>query len=616
MSEQDYASKDLKRRPFRSTLILISMTSVVAATTFLLLFGNVLLDVTSFVTASDTTASLGVFFETFIWATLFLVLILGIVVVSSTVSLEMVTRRKDIGLMKSIGTLMDTIFDHFMAQAVIMLGSSVVLGIAIGAILYLVGLFWLASVVPTITISASFPLLQIAGLGAIYVFVGYFAAQKPIYDTVHESPIAALNPDVGTKVRKVGYLDTLGLPFRIATKATGRRFKGSRRTLLSLFLSISLASLLWIGGGIVESTTDAYVIRSMGSDVVAVGDTDLLNQYYAAYSLTGSKLDESFNFTDESYMVPTDLIGNLTELAGIRGLDQRLLCYAAIREMPGIIWNPTLEEYEFIGENRTGSALVVGIDWDSTISDWYYEGGEINSSLQVWIGGQMANDLYVDPLVQSLEVQGASLKVQAVAFDILNGGDVAYMSIDQMRGLYGVAGANLVLVQLEEYDSSVIAQIETLAIAHGMDIFLQQEVLEENLSTIGAFWTLLQPLPLMALLSAFLSLVNYLLVSVFGRLRDYVIMRSLGATPSFIAKTIIAEGVDMGLKSGIPGVLVATFFSIYFLIPEAAVPSLLYLPMAITVTLVALLVVVVLAAIPAYVIFSSRAELRVSEFSV
>ncbi|MFW9799321.1 MAG: hypothetical protein ACFFD9_02715, partial [Candidatus Thorarchaeota archaeon] len=119
---------------------------------------------------------------------------------------------------------------------------------------------------------------------AIYFIVGYFAAQKPIFDTVHESPIAALNPDVGTKIRKVGYLDTFGLPFRIATKATGRRFRGSRRTLLSLFLSVSLASLLWIGGGVVESTTDAYVIRSMGTDVVAVGNADLLNQYYAAYS--------------------------------------------------------------------------------------------------------------------------------------------------------------------------------------------------------------------------------------------------------------------------------------------------------------------------------------------
>jgi ABC-type antimicrobial peptide transport system permease subunit len=616
MSEQDYASKDLKRRPFRSTLILISMTTVVATTTFLFLFGNVLLDVTSFVTSGDTTASLGVFFETFIWATILLVLVLGVVVVSSTVSLEMVTRRKDIGLMKSIGTLMDTIFDHFMAQALIMLGSSVVLGIALGTFLYVLGLLWLSSVVANLVITSSFPWLHVVGLSAIYLVVGYFAAQRPIYNIVHESPIDALNPDIGTKVQKVGYLDTFGLPFRIATKATGRRLTGSRRTLLSLFLSISLASLLWIGGGVVEATTDAYVIRSMGSDVVAVGDADLLNQYYAAYSLTGTKLDSSFDFMNESYMVPTDLIMELTGLAGIGDLDRRLLSYETVGEGPAIIWNPTLEQYEYIGLNRSGSALIVGIDWSSTISDWYYEGAQVNASSQVWIGGQMANVLYEDPLVQSLEVQGASLDVQAVAFDILNGGDVAYMSIDQMQSLFGVTGANLILVQVGRYDQSVIDQITDLADDYGMAVYLQQEVLEENLHTVSAFWMLLQPLPVMALLSAFLSLVNYLLVSVFGRLRDYVIMRSVGAGPMFIAKTMMAEGIDMGLKSGIPAVLVATFSSIYFLIPEAAVPSLLYLPMAIATTLAALLVVVALAAIPVYLIFNSKAELRVSEFSV
>jgi len=616
MSEQDYASKDLKRRPFRSTLILISMTTVVATTTFLFLFGNVLLDVTSFVTSGDTTTSLGVFFETFIWATILLVLVLGVVVVSSTVSLEMVTRRKDIGLMKSIGTLMDTIFDHFMAQALIMLGSSVVLGIALGTFLYVLGLLWLSSVVTNLVITYSFPWLHVVGLSAIYLVVGYFAAQRPIYNIVHESPIDALNPDIGTKVQKVGYLDTFGLPFRIATKATGRRLTGSRRTLLSLFLSISLASLLWIGGGVVEATTDAYVIRSMGSDVVAVGNANLLNQYYGAYSLTGTKLDSSFDFMNESYMVPTDLIVELTGLAGTGDLDQRLLSYETVGEGPAIIWNPTLEQYEYIGLNRSGSALIVGIDWSSTISDWYYEGAQVNASSQVWIGGQMANVLYEDPLVQSLEVQGASLDVQAVAFDILNGGDVAYMSIDQMQSLYGVTGANLVLVQVGRYDQSVIAQITDLADDYGMAVYLQQEVLEENLSTISAFWMLLQPLPVMALLSAFLSLVNYLLVSVFGRLRDYVIMRSVGAGPMFIAKTMMAEGIDMGLKSGIPAVLIATFSSIYFLVPEAAVPSLLYLPVAIATTLAALLAVVVLAAVPVYLIFNSRAELRVSEFSV
>ncbi|MFW9893186.1 MAG: hypothetical protein ACFFFO_13325, partial [Candidatus Thorarchaeota archaeon] len=103
---QVYASKDLKRRPFRTTLTLFSLTSVVTATTFVFLFGNVLLDVTSFAVTSALSTSLGTFFSTFVWAILLLVFLLGAVVVSTTVSLEMVTRRRDIGLMKAIGTLL------------------------------------------------------------------------------------------------------------------------------------------------------------------------------------------------------------------------------------------------------------------------------------------------------------------------------------------------------------------------------------------------------------------------------------------------------------------------------------------------------------------------------
>jgi ABC-type antimicrobial peptide transport system permease subunit len=616
MSEQDYAAKDLKRRPFRTTLVFASLATVVATTTFLLLFGNALLDVTSIITSRGTTGAFAIFFETFIWATLLLALTLGVVVVSSTISLEVVTRRKDIGLMKSIGTLMDTIFDHFMAQALILLGSSVIVGIAVGAFLYMLGLAWLASLIPSLSSSLDFPWLQVLGYAAIYLIIGFFAAQKPIYDTVHESPIAALNPEVGTKVRRAGYLDTFGLPFRIATKGTGRRLRGSGRTLLSLFLSISLASMLWIGGGVVESTTDAYIIRSMGPDVVAIGDPDLLDQYYDAYSLSGGVLDDSFDFMDSSHMLPSDLIGNVTELSGVAMMDLRLLRFADIHEGPGIIWNPTFNQYESIGQSRHGTALIVGLDWDSTVSNWFFEGQEVSSDLEVWIGGQIATTMYDDPLVQKLEVGGSSLNVSAIAFDILNGGEVAFMDLEQMQNLFSVSGVNLALVQLEGYDLSTISQIESLAHAAGFEIYLQQDLLEENLNTIGAFWLLIQPLPIMALLSAFLSLMNYLLVSVFGRLRDYIIMKSIGAKPSFIVRVMIAEGVDIGMKSGIPAVFTATLFSIYFLIPEAAVPSLLYLPLAMVTTLVALLVVVVLAAVPVYLLFQSKSELRVTEFSV
>ncbi len=617
MSEApDYALKDLKRRPFQSGVMLLSMTTVVAFTVFLFLFANTLLYVTAYVTSAAFMGSLYVFLETFIWGTLLFVLLLGLVVFSAVISLEMVSRRKDIGLMKAIGTLTDTVFDHFMGQAVILLVTSAVLGASIGVVMYFAGTLWLSSLVPPVRFEMAFPFLQILVLVGLYLLSGYFAAQKPIYDAVQESPISVLNPQLGTRVRHVGLLDSFGLSFRVATKAMGRRLRGSRRTLLSLFMSIALASALWVGGGIVNTTMDSYIVRSMGSNVVAIGHSSVLSAYYQSYSLGEAPPTVNTSLTESSLMVPTDLVGEVASVDGVRAVEQRLIAYSDVSEGPAIVWNPTLQQWEEIGDNRNGTALLIGVDWDSTISDWYFEGEPINASNQVLIGGEMADSMFEDPLVQTLRVRGASFEIRGIAFDVAHGGMVALMPVSAMQDLWGISGANLVLVQLEEYRQDVISQITSIARSHGLDIFLQEEVVRHNLAVVGGLWLLLQPLPVMALISAFFALTNYLLVSVFSRFRDYIIMRSIGAKPLFIAKTIAAEGILMASKAGIPAIVGSILFGAYLLVPEATVPSVLYLPLSFILMFGALLMVSVLAAIPVYMIFSRRMEFRVSEFGV
>jgi len=615
MSElQTYASKDLKRRPFRSTLVLISLTSIVASTTFIFLFGNVLLDFSAFSITGTLAASMGMFFSTFVWFILLLVFILGAVVVSSTVSLEMVTRRRDIGLMKAVGTTLDTIFDFFMAQSVILLIASVVLGLTFGTVFYLIGMIWLSSYLPNIQFLMDFPILQIGFLAAIYLFAGYYSAQKPIYETVQESPSLALNPDVGSKVTKVGFLDSFGLAFRIAAKGTGRRIRGTRRTIISLFLSFTIASLLWMGGGVVETTSRSYMMRSMGTNVIAIGNSNLLDQYYDAYSLYGTPLNDSFDFLEISDMINSSLLTELVDVLGVVTVESRLVVYSDVQEGQGIVWNELLEEYTLIGENREGSALLVGVDWDSTLSDWYFEGTRANNT-EVWIGGNLAEEMFEDPIVQSLQFEGYSLSVSARAFDTLNGGMMAIMDQSVLQSSFGVTGSNLALVQVDYYDEAIISEIENLAQNYGFDIYKQQDILDENIQIIHSIWILLNPLALMALVSAFLGLLNYLLVSVFGRLRDYIIMRSIGAKPSFIAKVMIAEGLDVGVRAGVPALFVAALLSIYTLIPDAAVPTLAYLPISMVTIFISMIAVILLASIPVYIFFMTRNDLRVSEFS-
>ncbi|MHA1638385.1 MAG: FtsX-like permease family protein, partial [Candidatus Thorarchaeota archaeon] len=199
---------------------------------------------------------------------------------------------------------------------------------------------------------------------------------------------------------------------------------------------------------------------------------------------------------------------------------------------------------------------------------------------------------------------------------VLNGGMTAMLPLASMQGIYGIDGTNLLLIQLDEYTPEIISQIEDIAETYGLGIYQQEPVLQENLRVIAAYWSLLHPLSIMALVAGFLSLMYYLLISVFGRFRDYVIMRSVGAPPKFIAKTMLAEGIDIGLKAGIPAVLTAIIFSMFFLVPEAAVTSISYFLITSGLVLSSLMIVVCLAVIPVYLIFTSRSDLRVSEFAV
>jgi ABC-type antimicrobial peptide transport system permease subunit len=623
MSNQDYASKDLKRRPRKSFLVLISLVTVITTTTFLFLFSNTLLDVSQLYTTSGPMVSLRVFYESFIWAILLLSIILGVVVVSSTISLEMASRRRDIALMKSIGTTIDRLYDHFIAQAIVLLLGGIILGISFGTILHMVGLLWLSSILTGVTLTFVFPWIQIFIISSIFLITGYFAAQKPIYDTVNESPVKALNPDVGMKIQRSGFFDSFGLSVRMATRATGRRIHGSRRTMLSIFLSVALASILLIGGGIVETTSNTYLSRAMGTNVVAIGNPDLIDQYYSAYSLSGANLNDSFDFLHPDDIIPSSLVNDIVTMSSVSNYEERIVDYTLVEELPGIIWiedptNPEKGYYTSIGSHRTTSTLIIGADIRNGISDWYYDGSPLKSDLDAWIGGSLATEIFDDPLIQKVQVYGVSLNVSRIAFDVLNSGNIAITSYATLKERLGLSGPNLLLVQLDEYTQFNIQQIRNIVNASGLDlqVFEQQDLLIANQATISSLWALLLPLPVMALISAFLGLMNYLLVSVFGRFNDYVIMRSIGAKPLFIAKSMISEGVDLGLRAGIPAIIVGTIFSAFLLVPEAAVPSVLFLPITIGAMILAMLLVVVLAATPVYLLFSSKSDLRISEFQI
>jgi len=78
-------------------------------------------------------------------------------------------------------------------------------------------------------------------------------------------------------------------------------------------------------------------------------------------------------------------------------------------------------------------------------------------------------------------------------------------------------------------------------------------------------------LPLFSLVTATLSLLSYMMLSISGQQRELGIMRALGAKPRTILKTIFLQALLIVLASGAIGFSVGFVITWLFLIPEAVI---------------------------------------------
>ena len=132
MSETSFPINDLLRRKLQTSLIIISLTSCVASTLFLLLFSEKIGFGISLMAESKLTAGFSTLFSRFIIFTGLLIFVVGAVIMSFMVFLMMSQRVRDIGLMKAAGCPNDVIFGYFMTELLVVTVVGCFLGVVLG----------------------------------------------------------------------------------------------------------------------------------------------------------------------------------------------------------------------------------------------------------------------------------------------------------------------------------------------------------------------------------------------------------------------------------------------------------------------------------------------------
>jgi len=328
-----------------------------------------------------------------------------------------------------------------------------------------------------------------------------------------------------------------------------------------------LATLSLAGGTIANQTTQNYVQRAIGNDIIAVVPPDMTVQYAKLLSqFFNPQQMQPFNYSDSKLLIPKENISNLSLIDGVVKADARFLIETTAYEVQGIVIIGT-NEYAVVGDHRSSQTLVVGINPESALNDWLINGRLLNEtdSLSAVIGDSLASRIFDAPKAQSMKLYGKYFGIVGVCLDTLNNGNVTYVPIKTMQELIPQSGCNLLFLKI---DPSKRVEILSEINAMGLSVLELNDILNEHIVFLDKTWSLIMFLPLLSLATATVCLVAYMMLLITGQKRDFGIMRALGAKPKTVIKIVLIEILIVLAVSASIGIFGGLLIVLEFLIPD------------------------------------------------
>ena len=580
MSETFFPINDLLHRKLQTGLTVASLTLCVALTVFLLLFGENIGFEISQVTEGKLTSGFSMIFSQFITFIGLLIVVTGAVIVSFMVFVMMSQRVKDIGLMRATGCPNDLIFGYFMTELLIVTFVSCFLGVVFGI------LADYASI--SLFSFTGFQILQkpVNFWLILLIFVLFFVLAvifgvKPILDVTKVEPAKAISPTYHYGLSKEpGFrvISKSSFTVKIVLRSLFRRKSATIRTILCLATVFTLVTVAIAGGIIADQTTKSWVEKAIGRDIILIAHKNMIDQYKLLLSkFHGAKEDLQFNYTEQEYLVSESLLNQLKTISSI-DVDARLVVEAHVKEVLGEIIESETATIISVGDNREGESLIVGVEPEKVLSEWFVEGEPLKESetLEAVVGDSLAQKMFSKPLNQYIMLFDRIFNVTGVCMDPINNGNVTYVPLDVLQNVTGILKPNIVMVRVDSVNrAEVLEQIRTTVDDADSEfrVFELNEALEENVSFLGYVWSTLMFLPLFSLIAASLCLIGYVVLAIAEQSRELSVLRALGIKPKTVTKTVSEQSFIVLLSSFAAGVPIGIILTLLILVPEPVVTS-------------------------------------------
>lgn len=570
---------------------IVSLSLCVASTLFLLLFSERVGLGISMTTKDRLTAGFSSIFSPFFLLNGILIFVCGMVMISFTIFVMMSQRIRDIGLMKAAGCPNDLIFGYFINELLIIVFLGCFIGLAFGL---------MADFLSVIIVNGlGLPISQgpINFWVVILVFVAFSASAlvlgaKPVLDTTKIEPVKAVSPVYYAGLSKeAGFrvISRISLAFRMAWRSLSRRKSATIRLILCLSTVLLLVTVAVAGGLIARQTTESWVERAIGKDVLLIAHQDMAGQFEHLLSkFYGAEGDLGFNYTDERYAIPDSLLDQLESFGEDISIDTRLVLNGSVQEVSGIVFGTTTADTHYVGDNRTGTSLIIGVDPQRALNDWYVRGKFLSSKqeLQAIVGDTIVAKMFDEPLNQSIKLLGQSkdLAVVGVCLDPINNGYVTYVPLNVLMNMTGLSRPNMIMVKVNASvnRAALVNKLRTVvsSINPDFEVLELNTALEKSVGFLGYIWSVVMFVPFFSLVSVSLCLVGYVTLSISEQSQELGILRALGVKRKSVLGIISIQTLLILLSSCAVGISFGTIITLVILVPDPIVTSFTVLEIA------------------------------------
>ncbi|MFW9876884.1 MAG: FtsX-like permease family protein, partial [Candidatus Thorarchaeota archaeon] len=525
----------------------------------------------------------------------FLLILLAVVIVIIVTTTLVLSKKRDIAIMKSLGTIPRKLYNFYLLEVYILFLIGFLGGMGIGFIIFIIfaSILGLFNFLITFQIDLVYtPILFFSCIVGIFIITGFvlrkIGKQKIVYSFSKDIPY---NYNAKKPIKFIPkWLSSIGFNIKIAIVNTLRK-KGEFQRYLILFSLIGLLIFtLGLGTIILNLSSREWIFRSQDENIIILGHKDVVYNYSLMYKMFSDPSliisENDINFTNPSYLFNLSDISELYNNIGIEKIDERLINFCDVKEISS--YHITEDgRYIPIGQNREANIPVIGVNSKNIIQNFEIEGKFLNeedNEDNVTIGDGLAYNFFDYALDQELLLTEFDRRfdISGVMIDSFFSGYAVYMSINETRKLLSLSTETVNIIMLKIKLSAYNEVLEELSnitndIGENFTFLKLDQVFNQNLDFLNILSMYPTFLVVLISLIAILSLYNYQKSGIMEKAKDFLIMRAIGSKTRSLKKILFMESLFVLIPSLVFSLALGMIVNSLFFLNHVYLPP-LYIP--------------------------------------